>query len=114
VRRAVDAALTGIPLASQTAVVRVVDIPRTAATTARGAVTTTLASLPRDPFLPLGNPDTPALGGMPGGNGGTLLLVIATLLAPFLLAAPRPGRRLRPACDLMRPPAFVSLLERPG
>jgi hypothetical protein len=113
-RGAADAVLAGFPAAADSAVSLVVDVTRTAATTGRTAATSTLAQLPRDPFLPLGDPDTPGLGGTPGGGIGPLLLVLTALLAPFVLAAPRPGRRLRPACDLMRPPAFVSLLERPG
>jgi hypothetical protein len=39
---------------------------------------------------------------------------IAALIALFLLAAPRVGRRLRLDVGLARPPTLVSLLERPG
>jgi hypothetical protein len=50
-------------------------------------------------------------GAAPGPSFG---VTVVALLALFLLVAPRVGRRLRLDAVLVRPLAFVSLLERPG
>jgi len=49
-----------------------------------------------------------------GLGGGFGLAVSAILVAFLFLAAPRYGRRLRPTAELARPPALLSVLERPG
>ena len=49
-----------------------------------------------------------------GLGGGSGLAVSAILVAFLFLAAPRYGRRLRPTAELARPPALLSVLERPG
>jgi hypothetical protein len=49
-----------------------------------------------------------------GSGGGTGFFPFALLIGSILLAAPRAGRRLRPAAELARPPVVHSPLERPG
>jgi hypothetical protein len=65
---------------------------------------------------PLPPPSIPLGLGVAAGSAasGFGLALLSALLASFVLAAPRLGRWLRPAPDLARSPAYVSLLERPG
>jgi hypothetical protein len=64
--------------------------------------------MPGDSPLGLGSP---AAWG--AGNAGLLLFAVA-LAAAFLLAAPRPGRRLRPGMATWPLPTLALSLERPG
>jgi hypothetical protein len=61
-------------------------------------------------FAPVRGP-SPAGSGAGGGSGIALSAIFVTFV---LLAAPSLGRRLRPAAELARPPALLSVLERPG
>ena len=84
----------------------VVEHQPTAATSNRNPVPTT----PRPPAR------FPSDLGASASSGGGLAAAgaVGALLALFLLAVPRPARRLRPGPTLARPPAFVLLPERPG
>ena len=63
---------------------------------------------------PPGDQRLPAFGAVASSSAVSGALFFAILLGSFLLVAPRLGRRLRPVGDLLRPPAFILLLERPG
>jgi hypothetical protein len=62
-------------------------------------------------------PKSPVPFGLSSGTGagiGFAAALFAALSVFFVLVAPRSGRWLRPVVGLARPPAFASLIERPG
>jgi hypothetical protein len=87
------------------------------ATAPRGPSTTQPGGAHRLPALPPSPDRDPlGLGGVTSSAAGigTALLVLAGLAALFVLAAQRPGRRLRPGSAPWRLPVLNLRLERPG
>ena len=95
-REPFPATIPGVPSSNPLAVV------------ARGSIRPGITLLPPD-RVPSG-----LLGGASASFGGGALHLLAALAALFVLAAPRPGRRLRPVLAPWRLPLLNLSLERPG